>query len=424
MRARTILASLVGVALVMGMTVAVAFAGWKSSGEGGCDNFFDGLNAAQAGDVLTPMSSGVNTNGAIISKTLLIQGGWKPGAGSCSSNRTSNYTSRAAMLAAGFIYNSAERTELFGDFDHSTLRLDLTSGQTVALQNLQVNSSFANQNGYALSGTLNGGARLRLENMNFDNNQAGVNNTGGAIYLEVRGGSQVVIVESIFNLNNAISGGALEIRLFDNSSLLIEDSTFTNNNALTGNGGALRVVINSGSVTLRGNTFTNNSSTNGSGGAVAIERAAGATGSAFWAAAGNSFSSNSAANAGTANIFSTVAQLTPRIYLPLLRQPATSSFNVRISEITLSDEQYRATFTATGYTPVLPGRHIHFFFNTVPPTQAGMPGAGPWRIYGSTAPFTGYGIANRPAGATHLCALVANPDHSVIQGTGNCVALP
>lgn len=72
-------------------------------------------------------------------------------------------------------------------------------------------------------------------------------------------------------------------------------------------------------------------------------------------------------------------------------------------------------------------QHVHIFFDTVPPEQAGAPGSGPWKLtwntYG-TPPFTQYGIANRPAGATQLCALVANSNHSVIQGSGNCVFLP
>ena len=72
-------------------------------------------------------------------------------------------------------------------------------------------------------------------------------------------------------------------------------------------------------------------------------------------------------------------------------------------------------------------QHVHIFFDTVPPEQAGSPGAGPWKLtwndYGDP-PFTQYGIANRPAGATMLCALVANSNHSVILGSGNCVFLP
>lgn len=72
-------------------------------------------------------------------------------------------------------------------------------------------------------------------------------------------------------------------------------------------------------------------------------------------------------------------------------------------------------------------QHVHIFFDTVPPEQAGAPGTGPWKLtwntYG-TPPFTQYGVANRPSGATQLCALVANSNHSVILGSGNCVFLP
>jgi eukaryotic-like serine/threonine-protein kinase len=77
--------------------------------------------------------------------------------------------------------------------------------------------------------------------------------------------------------------------------------------------------------------------------------------------------------------------------------------------------------------PSSPSLHVHMFFNTVPPEQAGSPAAGPWKltwgVYGDP-PFTGYGPANRPANATQMCALVANPNHSVQLGTGNCVELP
>lgn len=32
--------------------------------------------------------------------------------------------------------------------------------------------------------------------------------------------------------------------------------------------------------------------------------------------------------------------------------------------------------------------------------------------------------ADRPDGATQMCALVTNPDHSVVAGSGTCVDLP
>jgi serine/threonine protein kinase len=71
--------------------------------------------------------------------------------------------------------------------------------------------------------------------------------------------------------------------------------------------------------------------------------------------------------------------------------------------------------------------HVHIFFNTVPPEQAGAPGSGPWKltwnVYGNP-PFTQYGLASRPPGATQMCALVAHSNHTVILGSGNCVNLP
>jgi hypothetical protein len=77
--------------------------------------------------------------------------------------------------------------------------------------------------------------------------------------------------------------------------------------------------------------------------------------------------------------------------------------------------------------PSAPQLHVHMFFNTVPPDQAGVPGKGPWKLTGGqygTSPFTQYGPANRPPNATQMCSLVANSNHSVIPNTGNCVDLP
>jgi hypothetical protein len=112
------------------------------------------------------------------------------------------------------------------------------------------------------------------------------------------------------------------------------------------------------------------------------------------------------------------------VYLPLIVNGTPPALTAEITSIGLSGSQYAVAFQTAGFTPQLPGQHVHFFFNTVPPEQAGMPGAGPWYVYGGSSPFSGYGPADRPVGATQLCVLVANPDHSVIQGTGNCVSLP
>ena len=97
---------------------------------------------------------------------------------------------------------------------------------------------------------------------------------------------------------------------------------------------------------------------------------------------------------------------------------------VRINNITVENGFYQVYYEAFEYTPQLPGEHIHFFFNTVPEDLAGVPGPGNWIIYAGPIPFTGYATGDRPAEATQMCALVANPDHTIQPGSGNCFDLP
>jgi hypothetical protein len=103
--------------------------------------------------------------------------------------------------------------------------------------------------------------------------------------------------------------------------------------------------------------------------------------------------------------------------------PTLAPNTARITDIAVANERYSVTFEAGGFVPQLPGQHVHFFFDSVPPTQAGIPASGPWFVYGGPSPFTGYALSERPSGADEMCILVANADHSVIQGTGNCVPL-
>jgi hypothetical protein len=103
-----------------------------------------------------------------------------------------------------------------------------------------------------------------------------------------------------------------------------------------------------------------------------------------------------------------------------------------IKQIDVQDGVYIADFETFGFETLLePGRtHLHFYFNTVPPEEAGVPGSGPWQIYPTgpgqpnTTPFNLYGVADKPIDATQMCVLVANHDHSVNVNTGNCVDLP
>lgn len=118
-------------------------------------------------------------------------------------------------------------------------------------------------------------------------------------------------------------------------------------------------------------------------------------------------------------------QLEPTAEPAAVPQPtATSGPRVQITSVTEDNGRYVINYETSGYTPLLPGMHIHFFFNTVAPENAGSPGSGPWKLYDSPSPFTGWLVSDRPDGATQMCALVANPDHSVQLGTGNCVNLP
>ena len=97
-----------------------------------------------------------------------------------------------------------------------------------------------------------------------------------------------------------------------------------------------------------------------------------------------------------------------------------------IDSITLDGSSYVVNYSVHNL-PADPGNmHVHIFFDTVPPDQAGSPGAGPWKLsFGSfgQSPYTGYGPANR-GNANQLCILIANANHTINQGTGNCVDLP
>jgi len=113
----------------------------------------------------------------------------------------------------------------------------------------------------------------------------------------------------------------------------------------------------------------------------------------------------------------------PMAEVPPLPEGSPASFSVQITGITLNTQgQYVVEFTTNGFTPALPGTHIHFFFDIFAAEQDGM--TSNRLMYGGASPFTGYSQTNRPQGATQLCALVANPDHTTVSQSGNCWDLP
>jgi actin-like ATPase involved in cell morphogenesis len=95
-----------------------------------------------------------------------------------------------------------------------------------------------------------------------------------------------------------------------------------------------------------------------------------------------------------------------------------------IDGITLEAGHYRVDFSTVGFDPAVGPNHVHLFWDNVPQSQAGVPGSGPWIVYMGGSPFVELAPADRPEGASGICILVANHDHSVLVDTGNCVAVP
>jgi len=116
---------------------------------------------------------------------------------------------------------------------------------------------------------------------------------------------------------------------------------------------------------------------------------------------------------------------------PTLGLPPTPTFPAGvefsfIKDITLGENgEYLVDYDTLEFQEQLPGMHVHFFFNTVPPEQAGNPGSGPWILWGGPRPFDRYRQQDRPEHATQMCVRVANPDHSLLWlDSGNCMVLP
>lgn len=117
------------------------------------------------------------------------------------------------------------------------------------------------------------------------------------------------------------------------------------------------------------------------------------------------------------------------LYLPVAMYNADlisngSNMQALIGNITTAGTTYEVDFSTSGFTPEMPGTHLHFFTDLVSPEQAGSPGSGPWKVYAGPSPYTGYSFSDIPNGVTQLCVLVANSDHTVQPNSGNCYTLP
>ncbi|MCJ7661847.1 MAG: S8 family serine peptidase [Anaerolineales bacterium] len=112
-----------------------------------------------------------------------------------------------------------------------------------------------------------------------------------------------------------------------------------------------------------------------------------------------------------------------QVFLPAVLNGSKEE-SAEITDIQIVNTEFVVSFQTFDFIPQLAGQHVHFFFDSVSPDEAGIPGSGPWKVYAGSSPFTEYATKDRPEISQQMCILVANPDHSVIQGSGNCYALP
>ncbi|MFQ5576016.1 MAG: right-handed parallel beta-helix repeat-containing protein [Anaerolineae bacterium] len=423
--AAAVAAATLALALSLVLLRLEALAGWAVSGARGCGLFIEAVRNAQNGDTIVPMLPERTSDGAVITKSITIHGGWFPPQAGCSTENKV-FTDTADLLAAGFTYHAPlSRSVLV--YDRGPVITIDPAVVTLTVQHMSFKQlAVTNTVGGGITGVISDGAEVRLENVMLAG--SAVLSRGGGLYLELRGGSRLVISDSFIMSNTAgISGGGFEIHLFDGSELVI-DNTQVSSNTAAGGGGGGQIVVHSGAVSITNSAFFDNQAAAGS--SLSIEGAGG--GPATVRLNGNTFNGNTLPGAG--ELFAGGGLLLSGNNLHTVFLPAVLN-NVpfaRITGITLNGDTYDVAFKTIGFTAeYLPGkRHLHFFFSNVPPSEAGVPGSGPWKLYPAQqgdpapSPFTGYKQSDNTAGASQMCVLIANFDHTVQQGTGNCVALP
>ncbi len=106
------------------------------------------------------------------------------------------------------------------------------------------------------------------------------------------------------------------------------------------------------------------------------------------------------------------------------RPTATPLPEVVITGVTVENGVYVIDYETIGYEPQTDKLHVHLFYDTTLIENAGRPGAGPYTMIDHAAPSLDFAVADKPDGATQICGLVANPDHTIQLESGNCFDLP
>jgi len=110
---------------------------------------------------------------------------------------------------------------------------------------------------------------------------------------------------------------------------------------------------------------------------------------------------------------------------PVVGDSATPPETVAITDIGVAGGRFIVDYETFGYIEDMSSLHVHFYWNDIRDYEAGMgPYEQDWFVWAGPRPFDGYLVGDRPPGATEMCAVVANPDHTILTGTGNCMALP
>lgn len=300
--------SIVSALLVMAASLTLLV--WNTeaksvSGGPGCgESLVTLLDKADNGDkiqILTGQPTW-DTDGALITKNVLIEGGWSLVTGTCTSTDTTGFqflwpTQRSYMFHAG-----APVVQIDPSVISLTMRyLDIVSGGGAGLQ------------ASGIEGVISNNAKILLDNIVVTDGNA----VRGGIYLEVRDGSRLVMSNMQITNNTGGEGGGFEIHVYDNSQVIIQGSQIATNSASSGNGGGGLIVIHRGTVTLAGNTFFNNSGS-GSGDDLWIEAAGG--GPAYLVLRNNLFSGSTTPTDAKLHIGPNVTVLNKSIFLPIIRK--------------------------------------------------------------------------------------------------------
>jgi hypothetical protein len=299
----------VGVAIVSALLVIVASLmllvlnaeAKKVSGGPGCGgDLAQLLGVADNGDTIQVLAgSDWDSNDAVITKDVIIQGGWELVTGTCISTDTAGFQ---------FVW-PVTRSVIFNSQAGPVVRISETvHSLTIQYVDFFNSSGAGGFPGAAINGVISNSAQVRLDNVIIRDSAA---ITSGGFYLGVHGGSQLILSNMQIINNSADEGGGFEIEVFDNSQVIIQNSSIATNTANSGNGGGGRIVIHSGTVTLAGNTFFNNNAS-GSGDDLSVEAGVGG-GPAYLILQNNYFSSSP-------HLSGTLTVLDKQIYLPIVQK--------------------------------------------------------------------------------------------------------